>query len=299
MITVTDALILGVVEGLTEFLPVSSTGHLTLVTHGMFAVRGISTASEEGQALKAAYDTFNIVIQLGALVAVLGYYQAKVRETVVGLVRRDRKAINLTLALALGFLPAALAGLTLGKVIKAKLFGVGPVAAALAVGGVVMIVVELVQRRRAARAAAAAGGGGAEPLVPPDSIDDVTPLRGLLIGLAQCAALWPGMSRSMSTIVGGQLVGLSTATAAQFSFLLALPTLGAATLYDFYKHGGEILKASGGALPLLVGLATAGLTAWVVVRGMIGWLTRLGMAPFGVYRILLAVVLYLWVVRGA
>src|SRR5262249_39172656 len=148
-------------------------------------------------------------------------------ENTVGLTRRDPNSVRLCLGILLGFVPTAVAGLLLRKKIKALLFGPLPVASALVVGGLVMIPVEM-HRARSRRASSSETPGlvGREP---------VTPARALLIGIGQCVSMWPGSSRSMCTIVAGQLTGLSTATAAEFSFLLGLPTLGAATLYEAYK----------------------------------------------------------------
>lgn len=279
MITLGQSFLLGIVEGLTEFLPVSSTGHLILTDHWLSG--GVPEGAE-----KAARDAFAIVIQLGAILAVAVYYRKLLWETFRGLLAWETRAVRLTLALGISFVPAACVGLLLGDVIKSHLFGVKPVVAALAVGGLVMIVVETVRARRG--------------IVGVSSLDEVTPARALCIGIAQCFALWPGTSRSMATIVGGQLGGLSTATAAEYSFLLSLPTLGAACLYDLYKNGSAIVTSSGGnPLPLLVGLATAAVTAWLVIGGFLTYLKRHGLIPFGVYRILLAVALWGFVLVGS
>ncbi|MCC6557698.1 MAG: undecaprenyl-diphosphate phosphatase [Polyangiaceae bacterium] len=262
-----DAVLLGVLEGLTEFLPVSSTGHLILL--GVWL-------GHEGEAAK----TLEIVIQLGAVVAVVVYYRARLRDLVVGFARRDPAAMRIALALLIAFLPAAVAGLALHKAIKQRLFGPGPVGAALIAGGVLMIAVEAVRRRRGAPAL--------------ERIEDVTPLRALTIGIAQCFSLWPGASRSMTSIVGGQISGLSTAAAAEFSFLLAIPTLGAATVFDMAKNGRALLDAPGGAIALGVGLAVSFVVALAVIAGFLRYLRRFGLAPFGWYRIALgAVVVYL------
>ena len=260
------AVLLGLVEGLTEYLPVSSTGHLILVGEALGA-RGAATSS------------FEIVIQLGAILAVIVEYRALLAERVAGLVARRPASLSLLVALVLGFLPAAVLGFALRKVIKEHLFGPLPVAAALIVGGVVMIAVERARARR--------GAGGLEGL------EHVTPARALLIGVGQCFAMWPGTSRSMCTIVAGQLAGLSTATAAEFSFLLALPTLGAATLYEGLKARHELASGVGDA-SLLVGLAVSFFVAWAVIAVFIKYLQRRGLEPFGYYRIALGIVV-LWV----
>ena len=261
------AALLGIVEGLTEYLPVSSTGHLILAGHFL---------GEQGEAAKS----FEIVIQLGAILAVLVHYRQLLWQRARELPSGKPEATRLLLALVAGFLPTAVAGLLLRKWIKAHLFGAHPVALALVIGGVVMILVDLVRGRRA--------DDGESRL------EDVTPLRGFLVGIGQCASLIPGTSRSMSTIVTGQLIGLTTATAAEFSFLLALPTLGAATLYEAYKSRHDL--GTLGAAPVAVGMIVSFLVAWGVIAAFLAYLKRRGLAPFGVYRIILGA-LVLWLVR--
>ena len=255
------ALILGIVEGLTEFLPVSSTGHLVLVDHWL----------DSGE----AHASFDIVIQLGAVLAVVIHYRKLLAERVVGLVRGDAIARRLLVALVLGFLPVAIVGLVFRKAIKEHLFGPTPVAIALIVGGVVMIAVE---RWLSARKG--------PPLL--DGLEHITPKRALLIGIGQCAALVPGTSRSMSTIVAGQLVGISTATAAEFSFLLAIPALGAATVFEGIKARHELL-ASGGGATLAIGLVTSFVVAWLALAAFLAFVKKRGIEPFGYYRIILGI----------
>lgn len=258
------AALLGLVEGLTEFLPVSSTGHLILVSHWLGSV-------DEGA------KSFDIVIQLGAILAVVGHYRGLFAERLRGVLAGDAASRRLFVALAVAFLPAALTGFLLGKLIKRVLFGPLPVAAALLVGGIVMIAVE-----RWRKAHHVSGEHG---------IEHITLKRALLIGCGQCFALWPGMSRSMSTIVAGQLAGLSTATAAEFSFLLSVPTLGAATLYEIYKGRHELAQGVGAA-QLLVGLSVSFVVAWLVIAAFLRYLGKRGLEPFGYYRIALAIVVF-------
>ena len=255
------ALLLGIVEGLTEYLPVSSTGHLVLVA----------------RALGRQAGAFEIVIQLGAILAVVVHYRALFAEHARGLVARRPESMRLATALALGFFPVAIVGKLAGHAIKDRLFYPRPIAIALALGGVVMIVVE---RFRAARKIQGESG-----------LDKVTPMRALTIGVLQCFALFPGTSRSMSTIVAGQLTGLSTATSAEFSFLLGVPTLGAATIYEGLKSRHELLAQSGGPA-VIVGLVTSFFVAWAVVATFLRYLQRRGLEPFGWYRILLAAVVW-------
>jgi undecaprenyl-diphosphatase len=263
------AALLGLVEGLTEYLPVSSTGHLVLVSYFL---------GSEGEASKS----FDIVIQLGAILAVLLHYRALLSERMRGLFLGKREAIDLAVALGIAFLPAAMAGLVLRTAIKEHLFGPLPVAAALIVGGVLMIVVERLRARQEV-----SGMTG---------LEHVTPARALAIGVGQCFSLWPGASRSMCTIVAGQLSGLSTATAAEFSFLLALPTLGAATLYELYKGRGELMSGVGGA-QLAIGLIVSFLVAWLVIAAFLRYLRHRGLEVFGYYRIVVAAVV-LWLIRS-
>ncbi|HEY4106940.1 MAG TPA: undecaprenyl-diphosphate phosphatase [Polyangiaceae bacterium] len=260
--------LLGIVEGLTEYLPVSSTGHLILVSQFL------------GQTSEGA-KAFDIVIQLGAILAVVVHYRRLLGARVAGLMRADVESVRLAGALAVAFLPAAGVGFVLHKTIKEHLFGPLPVAGALFVGGVLMIGVE---RSRAARKVEGLHG-----------LQYVTPGRALIIGLGQCFSLWPGASRSMCTIVAGQATGLSTATAAEFSFLLALPTLGAATLFEGFQARHELASSVGG-FSLWLGMVVSFFVAWGVIAAFIRYLQRRGLEPFGYYRILLAA-LVLWLVR--
>lgn len=266
------ALLLGVLEGLTEFLPVSSTGHLFLLG---------KLLGHDDEATKA----LEIVMQLGAVIAVAVYYRARLWSLLRGVLARDPASLRLLAALALAFFPAALVGLAFHKRIKSVLMSAGPIGVALVVGGVVMIAVEVSRRRRGDRGK--------------DGLDEITPRRALIIGFFQCFALWPGTSRSMTTIVGGQLAGLSTATAAEFSFLLSIPTLGAATVFDLYKHGHEILSAPGGEVALAVSMVVSFVVAIVVIAGFLNWLKRRGLAPFGWYRVAFGLVILALLARGA
>ena len=260
-----QAAILGAVEGLTEFLPVSSTGHLILTAHAM----GLT-----GRVM----DDFEIVIQAGALLAVLWLYRGRVLEVLRGLTRPGSPGWNLLLGLFVAFLPAAVLGLLLHHKIEEHLFGPIPVAAALLVGGVVMV---LFERHRRAR--------GQNPAT--DEVDRIPIRVAFLIGLAQCLSLWPGTSRSMVTILAALLLGCSAVAAAEFSFLLALPTLGAATLYGFLKSREALLGGSVGAPAMVVGLAVAAVVATIAIRSFIRWLTKHGLEPFGWYRIALGILI--------
>jgi undecaprenyl-diphosphatase len=261
------AVLLGIVEGLTEYLPVSSTGHLVLAGHWL----GLSDDDP-------ARKSFEIVIQLGAVLAVVVHYRALLAERLRGLASKDPFSLRLLSALAIAFAPAAIVGLKWGHAIKELLLKPKPVAAALALGGLVMIVVERFLARRSRPVA--------------EGLEHVTPQRALMIGLGQCLSLWPGASRSMCTIVAGQLSGLSTGTAAEFSFLLALPTLGAATLYEGMK-ARHALVANVGVTSLVIGLLVSFFVAWAVIATFLKYLRTRGLEPFGWYRVVVGAVV-LW-----
>jgi len=253
------ALLLGLVEGLTELLPVSSTGHLILLD---------ALLGNHGEAAK----TLDIVIQLGAVLAIALYFRGRLAEHARGLAERRPESLRLAAALAVAFLPSAVVGLLLHRWIKAHLFGPMPVAMALGVGGIAMLVVERWQRENPGE----------------DGIERVTWRRALTIGIFQCLSLCPGASRSMTTILGGQLCRLDIRTAAEFSFLLALPTLGAATLYDLAKGGKAVLAMEGGATALAVGTLVSFGVTWVVIALFLRYVARVGLAPFAWYRLGLA-----------
>ena len=264
------AVILGLVEGITEYLPVSSTGHLILVSRWL----GLDGPGP---------DAFAVVIQLGAILAVLVQYRTLLWQRTRGLLKGEPASISLLTALVLGFVPTAVAGLLLRKKIKAVLFGERPVAYALIAGGILMIAIELLRKPKPGRPAL-------------DGLEHVTWWRALAIGFGQCVSMWPGSSRSMCTIVTGQLTGLSTATAAEFSFLLGLPTLAAATLYEMYKSREALVGI--GALNVVIGLVVSFLVAWAVIAGFIAYLKRRGLLPFGVYRIVIGLVVFVTLVKG-
>jgi undecaprenyl-diphosphatase len=193
-----------------------------------------------------------------------------------GLAGRDPEGLRLATLLMVAFMPAAVIGLLAEKAIKRWLFGPWPVVAALAAGGVAMIVEEAWRARRAGKSNAR-------------DVGSMTMRAALIVGCCQCLAMWPGTSRSMTTIVAALLLGLTPRAAAEFSFLLALPTLGAATLHDAVEHGGAIVHAAG-AVGLAIGFVTSAIVAWLAVKGLLAWLNRHGLVPFGVYRIAAAIV---------
>jgi undecaprenyl-diphosphatase len=233
-------------------------------------------------------NDFEIVIQAGALLAVLWLYRVRVLEALHGMAQPGSAGRGLLLGLVVAFLPAAVVGLALHHKIEEHLFGPIPVALALFVGGIAMVLFERRRRKR-----------GTAPRY--ESVDAI-PLRvALWIGVFQCLSLWPGVSRSMVTILAGLLLGCSAVAAAEFSFLLALPTLGAATLYDLLKSREALLSGAVGPAAMVVGLAVAAIVAAIAIRSFIRWLTRHGLEPFGWYRIALGLLLLvlLWGHRGA
>jgi undecaprenyl-diphosphatase len=265
-----DAIVLGVVEGVTEYLPVSSTGHLLITAR----ILDLPSAGKAGDAVKS----YEIAIQFGAILAVLVLYWGRVREMFDGLIGRDPEGRRLLSVVVLAFVPAALVGVIAEKVIKDVLFGSWPVITAWIVGGIAILLLS--------RAGVLAPTGGR-------SIEGLTVRDGLLIGAAQVLALWPGTSRSLVTILAALLIGMSMAAAVEFSFLLGLVTLTAATGYELLSNGKLMLDTFGLGIPLL-GLAVAFGAAIVSVRWMVTYLSRHDFSIFGWYRIgvaLLAIVL--------
>lgn len=261
-----QAVVLGVVEGVTEYLPVSSTGHLILVE----SLLGLDQPDA-----KPALDAYSVVIQGGAILAVVGLYWPRVLTLLRGALGCDPAGLRLLGNLVVAFLPSALIGLALEKKIDALLFRPLPVLLALAGGGAFMIALDRWRAR---------GGLASER-----AVDQLDWRHALLIGALQCLALWPGTSRSMTTIVGGLLVGLRPREAAEFSFLLGLPTLGAACLWKLLRHGDQVAQL--GPSSVLIGIAVATVSAAVAVRWLVGFLNRHGLAPFGWYRLGLAALL--------
>lgn len=260
LLSLPEAILLGIVEGITEFLPVSSTGHLLVVSD----LIGFA----DGDAQQAA-DTYAIAIQFGAILAVLGLYRSRVSSMLRGVAGRDTDGRHVAAALAVAFVPAALAGFLFGDAIKDALFGPVPITIAWCVGGIFLIVWT--------------------PRAGTGALHNVSLRSAAIIGVAQVIALWPGVSRSLVTLVAGLLVGLSLSAAIEFSFLLGLITLSAATIYDTVRHGDQLLEMFGLLTPL-VGVATACVTAVIAVRWMVSYLGCRSLAIFGWYRIAVAAV---------
>lgn len=273
-LSVLDAVVLGIVEGVTEYLPVSSTGHL-LVTQELLGV-GTTPETED------AADTYAITIQAGAILAVAVLYAGRLRSMAAGVLGRDPQGRGVAAALAVAVAPAVAAALAFEAPIKDRLFGPGPVVAAWLAGGVAILVAS---RLLAAR--------------PPGTLTlESVPLRvALVVGAAQALALWPGVSRSLVTILAALFCGLAVRDALELSFLLGLVVLTGATAYEAASNGGELLDTFGLVVPL-VGFAVAFVSAVVAVRWLVGYLGRHGLELFGWYRIALALVALVLLATG-
>ncbi|MDQ6679453.1 MAG: undecaprenyl-diphosphate phosphatase [Pseudomonadota bacterium] len=246
------AAIMGIVEGLTEFLPVSSTGHLILAG----SLLGFTDDKSK---------VFDIAIQSGAIFAVVLVYWQRLRETLAGL-GSDPRARRFALNVAVAFVPAVILGLLFGKAIKAHLFTPLVVATTFIVGGFIILWVE--RRVRVARI---------------DSVDEMKPLDALKVGLMQCLALIPGTSRSGATIIGGMLLGLSRKAATEFSFFLSIPTLIGAGLYSLWKERALLSAAD---IPVFtVGLVFSFIAAWLCVRWLLRYISTHTFVAFAWYRI--------------
>jgi len=267
MMSVPQAMVLGLVEGLTEYLPVSSTGHLIL------AQRAMGIGGDHGD--KEAADAYAVCIQLGAILAVLGLYAGDIRRIGLGLIGRDPGGLHLGRNLLIAFLPAAIVGLSFVDKIKEHLFGLWPVVVAWFMGGLAILIVDRwkIKRHRTGSS----------------DIYELSAGAALIIGAFQCIAVWPGVSRSLVTIVGALVVGMRLDMAVVFSFLLGAITLGASTAYDGLLHGNVLLEAYG--LPsIFSGFAVAFVSALLAIRWMVAYLRKHGLALFGYYRVGLAII---------
>lgn len=266
LILLAKAVVMGVVEGLTEFLPISSTGHLILA--------GALLGFDDEKA-----KVFDIAIQTGAILAVVIVYWQKIRSTVLAL-PSQRQAQRFALNVLIAFLPAVVLGLLFGKAIKEHLFNAGVVATTFILGGLVILWAE--RRQQVA--------------VRVTSVDQMTPFDALKVGLVQCLAMIPGTSRSGATIIGGMLLGLSRQAATDFSFYLAIPTLIGAGAYSLFKERALLTAAD---LPLFgVGLLFSFLSAWACVRWLLRYISSHDFKPFAWYRIAFGIVVLLTSVLG-
>jgi undecaprenyl-diphosphatase len=266
-LTAAKAAGLGIVEGITEFLPISSTGHLLYAERLMHV--GDKKATED------AADTYTIVIQLGAILAVVVLFWSRIVEIFQGLLGRSAQGRRLLVVLVLAFLPAAIFGLALETKIKDHLLEPGPVAGAWLVGGLAILLIG----SRLHRSGALQG----KPM------EAITNRDALIIGFAQALALWPGTSRSLVTILAALVLGLSLTAAVEFSFILGLLTLGAATLKDLASNGKQLTDVYGVMNPA-IGFVVAFVFAVVAIKWMITYLERHGLDVFGWYRVLVGIV---------
>ncbi len=278
VVLLVKAAIMGVVEGLTEFLPISSTGHLILAG----SLLGFDDAKAK---------VFDIAIQTGAIFAVILVYWQKIRSTLVAL-PTERQAQRFALNVFIGFLPAVVLGLLFGKAIKAHLFTPVVVASTFIIGGFIILWAE--RRQQIDRFEPTSVSGNVVETtkragsVRIHSVDDMSPLDALKVGLVQCLAMIPGTSRSGSTIIGGMLLGLSRQAATDFSFFLAIPTLIGAGVYSLYKERALLSMAD---LPMfLTGLVFSFLSAWLCVRWLLRYISTHSFVPFAYYRIVFGVV---------
>lgn len=289
-----DAAVLGTVEGVTEYLPVSSTGHLIIANHALALDSEVPLRAADGElrwfkkpsernpagiALtpKLAADTYTVVIQFGAIAAVALLYWRQVLSLFAGLLGQDPAGLKLLKNLIIAFLPAAVIGFVLHDWIDEHLFSVAAVIFAQVAGAFLIFWAEAFRKRRAVTS-------------PTPSEAQLTARQALNIGLLQCVALWPGTSRSMMTIVGGYIAGLDPRRSAEFSFLLGLVTLTAATVFKSYKSGSAMIEVFGWS-HVLFGCLVAAITAALAVKFLVGWLSRHGMILFAYYRLIFAAVL--------
>jgi undecaprenyl-diphosphatase len=299
-LSVGDAIILGLVEGVTEFLPVSSTGHLIIANHFLGLESDRQLTDQNGQplwhkkpsakypagvplTLKLAADTYTVVIQVGAVAAVVFLYWRQLISMLVGLLGRSTPGFRLLRNVLLAFFPVAIAGFLLHGFIDKYLFSIWAVIAALIAGALLMLWAE-----KWRRANSGIGFSKGEP-------SDLTAGKALGIGLVQCLALWPGTSRSMVTIVAGYLAGLNPAKAAEFSFLVGLPTLAGAAVYKGYQSGPAMIEVFGWS-NVLLGALVAAVSAALAVKFLVHFIGRHGLAIFAYYRLALAVALAIFTI---
>ncbi|WP_125154751.1 undecaprenyl-diphosphate phosphatase [Clostridium rectalis] len=268
MLLIFKAIIIAIIEGLTEFIPVSSTGHMILVGHlidfkGSFA------------------NLFEIVIQLGAILAVIVLYWDRLINSVKDIFAPDRRGLKFWINIVVAAIPAVILGFLFDDIIDAKLMNPITVAAALVVGGILMIAIENKFRRKRGKTR---------------EVDNMNMRQSFVVGVFQCLALWPGMSRSASTIMGGWIAGLSTVVAAEFSFFLAIPMMFGASGLKLIKHG--ITMSTVEAIALIVGFVVAFIVSLVVIEKFIKFLQKKPMRIFAIYRIFIGAIILILALFG-
>lgn len=293
-----DAVVLGLVEGITEFLPISSTGHLIIANHALGLESDRQLQDTEGNLLwhkppsaehpegipltvKLAADTFAVVIQAGAIAAVVLIFWGRLTGILSGLLGRNSAGLRLLRNIIVACIPAVVLGLAVGDLVDEYLFSIEAVVVALISGAALMFAAERWRKQQP--------GAATSRL----DLSDLTVKQSLGIGLMQCLALWPGTSRSMVTMVGGYFAGLSPARAAEFSFLVGLPILTGAAALKTYKAGPAMIQVFG-LNSVLLGSLVAALSAAVAVKFLVSYLQRHGLGVFIFYRVALAVVLTAW-----
>lgn len=258
------SILMGIVEGITEFLPISSTGHLIIVDQFLKLEKPFS-------------DMFEIVIQLGAIFSVIVYFHRKLNPFVHEQEKR-KETIELWKKTIIGVIPALLIGGTLGKKISEHLFNPLVVSIALIVGGVILIAVESFRKKEKVF-----------------SVNEITYGFAVAVGFIQCLAMVPGTSRSAATIIGAMLLGATRGTAAEFSFFLAIPTMFAASAYSLLKHGSQMKPVEGVALA--VGFVVSFLVAWAVIALFMNYIRKNDFKPFGYYRIILGILVLIFCLK--
>lgn len=261
--TYLDAAFLGAIEGLTEFIPVSSTGHLILFGELL------NFNDESGK-------IFEVVIQLGAILAVCVLYFQKLFDVVRGTCTGDKQSLRFTMAVSLAFIPSVILGVLLHDFIKTVLFSPYVVAVSLIVGGIIIYTVEQFHKKPATVHAT----------------EEFTPMLALKIGFAQCLAMIPGVSRSGATIIGALLLGVERKAATEFSFFLAIPTMAGAAAYDLYKGHAGITHE--GMVTIAIGFVCAFIVAMAVIRWFVGFVGTHGFKPFAIYRIIFGLIILGW-----
>lgn len=268
MIEIIKAIVLGIVEGITEFLPISSTGHLIV--------------AENFLNFKDVGGLFTVVIQFGAIAAVIWLYRQDLWSKVVGLFRRDKTALNFWLIMVIGTIPAGIIGLLFDNIVEA-ISEPFYVALMLIIGGIVLWFVD---RRPVGRQRKLA------------DISEISRKQAVLVGLGQAVAIIPGVSRSAASIISGLAVGLSRTTATTFSFYLAIPVMILASGYKLVKHAGEISSLTGGWPAIAVGLIVSFITALFAIKWLLKYISRNNFRGFAIYRIIVGFVIFFLILAG-
>jgi undecaprenyl-diphosphatase len=265
MLDIFKAALLGIVEGLTEFIPVSSTAHLLLTSH-LIDFTSIQN------------NLFEIVIQFGAIMAIVVIYWRKIFDLVINFKQKSQQHFILNIILA--FLPAAIIGAAFHGIIKELFFGNFTIALALIIGGIIIILIERSLSKKIDK-------------TTEQELENIKPLKAFYIGCFQCLAMIPGVSRSGATIIGGILLGLNRKTATEFSFFLAIPTIAAASFYDLFKNYSSLTTEN--IELIVVGLLASFISAMLVIKWFIGFVSRNNFTYFGIYRIIVGIVILFFV----